>query len=73
MYLRRDETFQITDNDNHLSLNVKVSSLLKYMKLLSELRSFNLRRGNLEILFLPKFQKKHFLQKSDDHCIIPVT
>ena len=28
--------------------------------------------GNLEILFLPKFQKK-FLQKCDDHCIIPVT
>ena len=27
--------------------------------ILSELRSFNLRRGNLEILFLPKFQKKN--------------
>ena len=26
--------------------------------------------GNLEILFLPKFQKK-ILQKCDDHCIIP--
>ena len=42
--------------------------------ILSNLRSFNVRRGFLEILFVPKFQeKKYFLQKCDDHCMIPET
>ena len=41
--------------------------------ILSNLRIFNVQRGFLEILFLPKIPKKYFLQKCDDHCIIPET
>ena len=42
-----------------------------YIKFLSDLRRFNVRRGFLEIPFLPKFQI--FLQQCDDNCIKPET
>ena len=45
---------------DHYLLSDKVTSLLKYKNFIG-IKKFNLRRGNLEILFVPKFKKK-FLQ-----------
>ena len=60
--------FQIKFQKNHFfTMNYNDWIIIRYLtkfhhflstKIVSELRGFNLRRGNLEILFLPKFQKK---------------
>ena len=61
-------------NDWIIDCNLtKVSSLYKCPSRILGNTLFAKVSGFMEILFLPKFQKKNFLQKCDDHFIIPVT